>query len=269
MKGKTWACVAACAISAAAPASARAGTHWVTTWGASIQPDSRRTLNNVTVRNIIHISVGGPRIRLRISNAYGGYPAADGDAYNDSTALRVGSVYVGRRQGATAAVVPGTQTQVTFDDGKPTVRVSPGTDVVSDPVNLPVTDGDNLAVSIYVPGTSPNASYHSGAKQTSYMTPANGGDRSAQLDATGFTSNTTSWWYLDAASVEAPEAVGAVVALGDSITESANGTSNTNPRWTDYLANRLNAVGNQVGVRGVVNEGISGNSILKDFNCCG
>ena len=269
MRGRTWACVAACAISATAPASARAGTHWVTTWGASIQPDSRRTFSNVTVRNIIHISVGGPRIRLRISNAYGGYPAADGDAYNDSTALRVGSVYVGRRQGATAAIVPGTQTQVTFDGGKPTVRVSPGTDVVSDPVNLAVTDGDNLAVSIYVPGTSPNASFHSGAKQTSYMTPANGGDRSAQLDATGFTSNTTSWWYLDALSVEAPETVGAVVALGDSITESANGTSNTNHRWTDYLANRLNAVGNQVGVRGVVNEGISGNSVLKDFNCCG
>src|ERR1700760_3125881 len=113
MRGTRWACVAACAASVIVPAQARAGTHWVTTWGASIQPDSRRTFNNVTIRDIVHISVGGPRIRLRISNAYGGYPAADGDAYNDSTALRVASVYVGRRQGSTAAVVPGTQTQVT------------------------------------------------------------------------------------------------------------------------------------------------------------
>src|SRR3954452_20122906 len=136
MKLTKWA-AAALVVAATAPAQASAaGTHWVTTWGASIQPDSRRTLTNVTVRNIIHLSVGGPRIRLRISNAYGGYPAADGDAYNDATALRVGSVYVGRRSGSTAAVVAGTQTQVTFDDGKPTVRVSPGTDVVSDPVNL-------------------------------------------------------------------------------------------------------------------------------------
>ena len=251
---------------AAAPAPA--ATHWVTTWGASTQPDSRRTFNNVTIRNIVHISVGGPRIRLRISNAYGGYPAAAGDAFPDTTALRVGSVYVGRRSGSTAAVVPETQTQVTFG-GKPTVRISPGSDVVSDPITLPVVNGDNLAVSVYLPGTTPNASYHSGAKQTSYMTPANGGDRSAQTAATGLTTNTNSWWFLDAVSVEAPESMGAVVALGDSITESANGTSNTNHRWTDFLADRLNAVGNQVGVRGVVNEGISGNSVLKDFNCCG
>ena len=260
--------IAALAAALLAPAPADAGTHWVTTWGASTQPDSRRTLNNVTIRNIVHISVGGPRVRLRISNAFGGYPAAAGDAFPENTALRVGSVYVGRRSGSTAAVVAGTNTQVTFG-GKPTVRISPGSDVVSDPVNLPVTDGDNLAVSIHVPGTSPNASYHSGAKQTSYMTPANGGDRTAQEANTGFTSNTTSWWFLDAVSVEASDQVGAVVALGDSITDGANSTSNTNRRWTDYLANRLNAVGNQVGIRGVVNEGISGNSVLKDYNCCG
>ena len=70
-------------------------------------------------------------------------------------------------------------------------------------------------------------------------------------------------------SVEASDQVGAVVALGDSITDGANSTSNTNRRWTDYLASRLNAVDNPVGIRGVVNEGISGNSVLKDYNCCG
>ena len=120
-----------------------------------------------------------------------------------------------------------------------------------------------------MPGDTPNASYHSGARQRSYMTAANGGDRAAQTDATGLTSITNSWWFLDAVSVETSESIGAVVALGDSITEGANSTSNTNHRWPDYLAARLSAVGNQVGVRGVVNEGISGNSVLKDFNCCG
>ena len=60
-----------------------------------------------------------------------------------------------------------------------------------------------------------------------------------------------------------------MVALGDSITEGANSTSNTNRRWPDFLAARLNAVGNRVGVRGVVNAGISGNAVTKDFNCCG
>src|SRR5215218_7843260 len=125
---------AAAALAAAlAPADASAAPHWVTSWGASTQPDSRRTLNNVTIRNIVHLSVGGPRVRLRITNAYGGYPAAAGDAFNENTALRVGSVYVGRRSGATANVVAGTNTPVTFG-GKPSVRISPGSDVISDPV---------------------------------------------------------------------------------------------------------------------------------------
>src|SRR3954451_19686542 len=258
----------AAAVLAVPATEARAGTHWVTTWGASTQPDSRRTLTNLTIRQIVHISVGGSKVRLRISNAFGGYPAAPGDAYPDSTALRVGSVYVGRQSGTTAAIVPGTQTQVTFG-GKPTVRISPDSDVVSDPVPLSVLDGDNLSVSIFVPGTTPNASFHSGARQRSYMTPADGGDRAAQTDATGFTAITNSWWFLDAVSVETSHHIGAGVALGDSITEGANWTSNTNHRWPDYLAARLNAVGNPVGVRGVVNEGISGNSVLKDYNCCG
>lgn len=255
---------AAAALAAAAlvPADAAAGTHWVTTWGASTQPDSRRTLTELTIRQIVHISVGGSKVRLRISNAFGGY-APSGD-----NALRVGSVYVGRQAGATAAVMPETQTRVTFG-GQPNVRVAAGSDAVSDPIPLAVADGENLAVSIYVPGTTPNASYHSGARQRSYMTPANGGDRSAQPEATGFTAITNSWWFLDAVSVETSDQIGAVVALGDSITEGANSTASTNRRWPDFLAARLNAVGNRVGVRGVVNEGISGNAVTKDFNCCG
>src|SRR4051795_10590237 len=102
---------AAAALAAALlPADASAATHWVTSWGASTQPDSRRTFDNVTFRNIVHLSVGGPRVRLRITNAYGGYPAPDGDAFPENTALQVGAVYVGRRSGSTAAVVPETQT---------------------------------------------------------------------------------------------------------------------------------------------------------------
>src|SRR3954454_9332201 len=96
----------AVAVLAVPATEARAGTHWVTTWGASTQPDSRRTLTNLTIRQIVHISVGGNRVRLRISNAFGGYPAAPGAASPDSTALRVGSVSVGRQSATTAAVEP-------------------------------------------------------------------------------------------------------------------------------------------------------------------
>ncbi len=152
-----------------------------------------------------------------------------------------------------------------FFGGRPGVRLSPGTDAVSDPVPLATTDGDTLAVSIYVKGTTPNATYHSGAKQRSYMTRTATGDHAAETDATNFTTNTTSWWFLDDVSVATDTQLGSVVTLGDSITDDANGTSDTNHRWPDFLASRLTSG----VVRGVVNEGISGNSILKDFNCCG
>ena len=138
----------------AACASRSAGTHWVTTWGASTQPDSRRTLNNVTIRNIVHLSVGGPKVRLRITNAFGGYPAAAGDAFPENTALRVGSVYVGRRSGTTA------RGRARHEHAGDVRRQADRADLARQrrrqrPGHLPVTDGDNLAISIYVPGTTP------------------------------------------------------------------------------------------------------------------
>ena len=145
------------------------------------------------------------------------------------------------------------------------MRISPGSDVVSDPVELPVVDGDNLAVSIYLPGTTPNASYHCGGKQTSYLTAANGGNRAAQVETTGFT-NTTSWWFLDAVSVEARDR-----RLGRRARRLDHRRRQHHQQHQPPLARlpRRAADSAQYGIRGVVNEGISGNSVLKDYNCCG
>ena len=204
-------------------------------------------------------------MRLRITNAFGGYPAAAGDAFPETTALQVGAVYVGRRSGSTAGVVPETQTPVLFG-GRSTVRISPGSDVVSDPVELPVVDGDNLAVSIYLPGATPNASYHSNGKQTSYLTAANGGNRAAQVETTGFT-NTTSWWFLDAVSVEANETVG----VGRRARRLDHRRRQHHQQHQPPLARLPRRAADRPvrRIRGVVNEGISGNSVLKDYNCCG
>ena len=164
--------------------------------------------------------------------------------------------------------MPETQTQVTFG-GKPTVRISPDSDVVSDPIPLSVVDGDNLSVSIFVPGTTPNASYHS-RRPPALVHDARQRRRPRGADRRDRLHEHHQQLVVPGRGERRDErAIGAVVALGDSITEGANSTSNTNHRWPDYLAARLNAVGNPVGVRGVVNEGISGNSVLKDYNCCG
>jgi lysophospholipase L1-like esterase len=258
-------CTAALAVAAAGPATASAQApplHWVTTWGTSIQPDSTATLNEQTVRNIVHISIGGHQVRVRITNAFGGNPSPPGDAWTDAQTLQVGSAYVGRESGTTAAVLAGTNMKLTFG-GNPTVRISPGTDVVSDPVPLETVSGDNLAVSIYVKGVTPHASVHGNALQRSFMSRTVTGDHSSETAATNFNTNTNTWWFLDAVSVATDADIGAVVALGDSITDGSN-SSGTNNRWTDKLAGRLTSG----KVRGVVNEGIGGDSIIKDFNCC-
>ena len=203
------------------------------------------------------------KVRLRLTNAYGGYPP-------HRTTPRCGSAR-STSAGAPAPPrpsCPGRRRRSPSAASRP-CAFAPAATSSATPCRSPWSTATTSRSRSTSPARRPTPATTAAPSRRSYMTPANGGDRAAQEANTGFTSNTTSWWFLDAVSVETSDQIGAVVALGDSITDGANSTSNTNRRWTDYLANRLNAVGNQVGVRGVVNEGISGNSVLKDFNCCG
>ena len=242
---------------------AAAGLHWVGTWGAAAQPDSQTTLTNQTVRNIIHTSAGGSGVSLRLTNTFGGNPAPYGDAFTDDHTLNVASVYVGLAAQGSAAVIPGTNRLVTFG-GEQSVELPPASEAWSDPVDLRVPAGQDLAVSIYVPGTSPNATFHADTHQTSYLA---SGDSASDPAATAFTTTTQHWFFLDAVDVGARRQIGAVVTLGDSITDGYQSTLNANRRWPDVLARRLAAV--NWPIRGVINEGIDGNEILHDYNCCG
>ncbi|MBV9806431.1 MAG: SGNH/GDSL hydrolase family protein [Solirubrobacterales bacterium] len=261
---------AAAAYSRGRPAAPRSrghqvatGLHWVGTWGAAAQPDSQTTLTNQTVRDIIHISAGGRGVTLRLTNAFGGNPAPYGDAFTDDHTLNVASVYVGLATKGSAEVIPGTNHLVTFG-GEQSVEMPPGSEAWSDPVNLQVPPGRDLAVSIYVPGTSPNATFHSDTHQTSYLA---SGDNAGDAAATAFTTTTQHWFFLDALDVGAPRQIGAVVTLGDSITDGYQSTLDANHRWPDVLAGRLAQT--NWPIRGVINEGIDGNEILHDYNCCG
>jgi lysophospholipase L1-like esterase len=251
-------------LALAAPAAAHQGqpTHWVGTWAASAQPDSKTTLNNQTVRNVVHVSLGGGRLSLRLTNAYGGNPLAAGDAFGESGRLFVTKVDVGLATPGSAAVRPGTNRSVTFD-GETGLELPAGADAWSDPVDLAVPDRADLAVSIYVQGPTPNATFHSLSNQTSYLA---AGDHAADESPGAFAASQP-WFLLDAISVQAPARVGAVATFGDSITDGYLSTPNTNRRWPDVLAARLARA--HWPVRGVLNEGISGNEIVRDQDCCG
>ncbi|WP_030186737.1 SGNH/GDSL hydrolase family protein [Streptomyces violaceorubidus] len=239
------AALAAVLLAVAAPApAAGSGTHSVVTWGASADrlgdgvPDR-------AYRLVLRTSAGGDGLRVRLSNAFGDRP------------LTLDSVWAGT-QDTGARLVPGSNRRLTFG-GAPSVRVPAGATLWSDPLPGRLPGGANLVVSLHSPDAAGPASGHGMAMQTSYTAE---GDHGGEESDEHWTGRTGSWFYLDAVAVRTPARTGAVAALGDSITDGWQSTSDLNRRWPDYLARRLQRAGSEV--RGVANEGISGNKVLAD-----
>jgi lysophospholipase L1-like esterase len=258
----------AAAVLAAAAGLAGPGSHaraaastsrWVATWGASPMAPTTLDANpavagfsDQTVRNIIYTSVGGPQIRIRLSNTFG------------TTPLRVGLVSVGAAA-AGAQLVSGSRRAVTFG-GSRSVTIRPGATVASDPVAFRAAPLEKLAVSLYLPKATGPATYHLQAVQTNYLA---AGEHAGDASSAAFTTTAPSWYFLDGVDVlEASPAAGAVVALGDSITDGVGSRTSANDRWTDYLARRLHARYGKKALA-VVNAGIGGNRLLNGSACYG
>ena len=220
---------------------------WVATWTASPQPaSSPLQISGQTLRQITHTSIGGDRVRIRLSNAYG------------TSDVVVGSARVAVSAGG-AATIDGTHRVLRFN-GSPTITISAGTFVVTDPVSLPVPALGDLAVSIYLPGNIAATTRHDIGLQTNYVSPP--GDFTDAIDFTGTT--TQSFHFLTAVEVRAPEGAGAIVTLGDSVTDGFASTPDLNQRWPNLLAERLQDRP-RTSDMAVLNAGISGNRILHDI----
>ncbi|MEU0969166.1 SGNH/GDSL hydrolase family protein [Streptomyces sp. NPDC005917] len=226
-------------------APAASARHDVVTWAASADRMGEGTADR-GYRLVVHTSAAGSGLRVRLSNAFGDRP------------LTLDSVYAGL-QSQGAALKPGSNKRLTFS-GARTVTVPAGATVWSDPLPGSLPAGSDLVVSLHSPDAAGPATGHWMAMQTSYATQ---GDHTAEESAANWTQATGSWWYLDAVSVRPSNAAtGAVVALGDSITDGWASTSDLDRRWPDYLARRLQKADTEV--KGVANEGISGNKVLAD-----
>jgi lysophospholipase L1-like esterase len=233
--------------------TALAQTHWVGTWGAAPSPQlqaaemesQKLVFHNQTVREIVHISIGGDRVRVRLSNTFGAEPVAIGAAH-----LAVSS----SGSGVTAA----TDRVLTFS-GRPYVEIPAGAVVVSDPVELKVAPAANLAISLYLPKDATGGGIHYSAQQTSYI--AHGDTTAAaSLDSPG---TITSWVFLTGVDVLATAEAGSIIAFGDSITDGARSTVDGNHRWPDTLAARLLARKSAPPLA-VIDMGIGGNRILHE-----
>lgn len=239
---------------AAHAAPAPAGGIWSGTWGtapAPAAPDgiSRTGIDDRTVRMIVHTSVGGGELRLRLSNAHG-----TGD-------LVLGRVTVGRAESsASPTAVPGSLRPVTFG-GAAGTTVPAGAQTVSDPLPYDVPAGADLLVSVHLPRPTGPTTWHWLAQQTNYVSEP--GDHTGDQGAEAFTGTETSWFFLTGVDVRGPGTRGTVVALGDSQTDGSGSTPDGNGRWTDAFARRLAADPATRGL-GVLNKGIGGNRVLRD-----
>lgn len=228
------------------------GRHWVGTWTASpLLPAatglSSTGFTNQTVRQILHTSVGGNRVRLRLSNTFGTGPLKIDEV---ALALPVGS---GR-------IEPSTSRELTFG-GAASVTIPRGARVLSDPVSLRARPDSDVAVSLYVAGSTGPTTWHSTARQTTWVSTEGNHVDDATADA--FSTTATSFFLVDGLEVEAPGRVGAVVTVGDSITDGTASTLDANRRYPNFLARRLLTLSR--GQRtAVLNAGISGNRVLSD-----
>jgi lysophospholipase L1-like esterase len=243
MKTSLGVVAAVLAATLAVPAAAAAQVPRTATWGPSMTiggPD----FADETIRMVVHTTVGGSSVRLRLSNL------------RSTTPLAVGDVDVAV-QADRATAVAGSRHAVTFSH-RGTVTIPAGGEVVSDPVSMTVAADSGLLVSIYLPQATSSSTWHSDAFDTTYL--SRPGDHAVDNDDGNYVTATTSWYYLSGVDVVAPTATGTVVAFGDSITDGYNTPTGAYATWPDDLARRL-AGSHPLGV---VNAGIGGNRVLTD-----
>jgi hypothetical protein len=220
---------------------------WVSSWTASPQPPRGimpASLSNRTIRQTVHLSVGGSKVRIRLSNEFGAKPLLIGAA---SLAL------AGKSSDGAAASLRG----LTFG-GQKSVIIPPGAPAVSDPVELQAAPLSDVAVSLWLPAATDLGTVHATGLQTAYVSAS--GDFTASTEFP-IVDRFESRFFLTGIMVEPAAPAPVVVAFGDSITDGSRSTVNANMRWPDVLARRLREAGVTVAV---LNQGIAGNRVLSD-----
>ena len=224
---------------------------WLATWIASPSDAPPRPprdsvdrvprLFDQTLRLVVRTSIGGERVRIRLSNEYGDRP------------LVIDAAHIAVRDSG-ASIVPATDRTLTFG-GRASVQMRPGAVVLSDPVALAVPALGDLAVSLHLVDSVRVSTAHPLGLQTNYVGHGN------VTSARSFVPDTTlaQWPYLVGVDVINPSVAGVIVAFGNSITDGARSTRDANARWPNVLAARMLR---DAQPRAVANAGISGNRVL-------
>jgi lysophospholipase L1-like esterase len=219
--------------------------NWVSTWVASPQLSPDQVFSDQTLRQIVHTSLGGDLVRVRLSNTFGVQP------------ITLGEVHIALRSKG-PAIIPGSDRILTFS-GKPAITIPPGTIILSDPTKLHIHPLTDIAISIYLPYPSDATTIHPLALQDNYISARGNFAGSAIIRPVNTIQN---WIFLT--GVEVTSSKKAIIALGDSITDGYQSTANGNYRWPNILADRLVTNAKKHLHMAVLDAGISGNRILND-----
>jgi lysophospholipase L1-like esterase len=238
------------ALRAGAPSSK---PDWVGSWATAEQiPEPRNALprgdlRDATLRQIVHLSVGGKVLRVHISNAFG------------TTPLRLTSVHIARALSPASPRIDVSTDRALSFFGRPDITIPAGAEYISDPVTFTAAPESNLAISFHIDNPPGRETSHPGSRATSYLVH---GDHVADANLPA-AIKFNHWFNIEGVDVIAPSGTASVVALGDSITDGHASTTNGNDRWPDDLARRLLS---SKGARflSVLNEGIGGNRLLLD-----
>jgi lysophospholipase L1-like esterase len=236
------------AVSMGLPAFAAAPERWVTTWGSSqLKPSGgdippSHAMDHTTLRQVVHLTLGGDQLRLRLSNVFGERP------------LILQSVQVARLGSGPGTITPDSSVAVRYK-GAATISIPAGAEYLSDSIAMHAGPLSDVVVTMLIESAPETVTFHAGARATSFLAM---GDHlvAAQMPAP---RTFVHWYFLSGVEVLASASSSSVVVLGDSITDGHGATDNANDRWPDVFARRLVPLG-----FGVVNQGIGGNRILAD-----
>lgn len=226
--------------------------HWVSAWSTAVHAPiafpglpAPPVFENQTIRMVVRPAIGGTRIRVRLSNAYGASP------------LEIGAAHIALVDHA-SAIAPASDHVLKFG-GQTAVEIPIGAPMLTDAVDLPASPFAELAISLFLPRKTESLSAHLWGQHDTYI--SGPGDFTAKVDIPNPTVK-TSWYYLADVEVWAPDQAAAIVTLGDSITDGAGAKQGEYSDWPDVLAKRL--ADDHGTPLAVANEGIGGNRILHD-----
>ncbi|MGQ9780473.1 MAG: SGNH/GDSL hydrolase family protein [Bacillota bacterium] len=202
------------------------------------------SLSGNTLRQVVYVSIGGSRLRVQLSNAFG----------NDAVTMNAVHIAVSTQRGA---IAPETDRALTFNNS-PSVTIAPGDTVFSDPIDFDLAPCSKLAISIFFGTVPTDITGHPGSRTNSYLAPGNAVSEPDLSSAV----RSPHWYFITGVDVLASDQAAAIVILGDSITDGRGSTTDGNDRWPDFLSRRLRANPATADIA-VLNQGIGGNAVVS------